>query len=53
MFDNLTVVAIITFILWLGILGIYLYSSRQQQALRQDIDALRQQLDHSAEKGRE
>jgi hypothetical protein len=45
MLDNLMVVAVIIIILWLGALTYYLYVSRQQNELGQEIDKLRKQLD--------
>ena len=42
---NLVVIAILVVVLWLGVLGLYFYSSRQQRDLQTEIEALQQVLD--------
>lgn len=44
---NLTLIAAIVTILWLASLGFYIYSSRRQRSLQEEIEALRQKLDES------
>lgn len=45
MFENLLVVAIIAMVLWLASYGIYLYTSRQQQDIARDIEAVEEMLE--------
>ena len=45
MFENLTAIAIITSILWMGMIGFYVYTSRQQKDIQQDIQELEELLD--------
>jgi hypothetical protein len=40
MLENLTTIAIIASILWMGLIGFYVYSSRQQKDIQKDIEAL-------------
>jgi hypothetical protein len=47
--DNLTVLAIVIAAFWLGALAYYFYTSRQQGAIRHDLDALRDKLDELEE----
>lgn len=42
---DLSVIAIIVAVLWLGSLGLYLYVSRQQRDLQESIEQLQQLLD--------
>jgi CcmD family protein len=41
MFDSLPLLAVIIILFWLGLMGYYVYLSRQQSDLRQEIDKLR------------
>lgn len=45
MFDNLFIVAAIIIILWLGLFILYLFSSRQQHTLKENLQALEEKLD--------
>jgi len=45
MFDNLMVVAGLAMLLWMGSYAYYLYTSRQQQELVEEIDVLEKKLD--------
>jgi hypothetical protein len=45
MFDNLTVVAGLIILFWLGVLVAYIIVSRQQTGLQQEIDNLEKQVD--------
>lgn len=45
MVENLTVLAIIITVFWLGALAYYTYTSRQQSDIREDLDTLRRKLD--------
>lgn len=49
MLDNLTLLAIIIIIFWVGALAYYFYISRQQNEIRKDLDALREKLDETEE----
>ena len=46
---NLTILAIIIIIFWLAAIGYYLYVSRQQNELSEEIEDLRDALDESQE----
>lgn len=52
MFDNLLAIAVIIIILWLITLALYFYSSRRQQNLQQEIEAVRKKLDQTKESSR-
>ena len=45
MFENLTTIAIITSVLWMGLTGFYVYTSRQQKDIQKDIEELETLLD--------
>jgi preprotein translocase subunit YajC len=47
MFSNLWLVTIIIFVLWVAAMGYYLYSSRQQETLQSQVEALQKMLDDS------
>jgi CcmD family protein len=49
MFDSLPLLAVVIIIFWVTLLGYYLYLSRRQKELRQDIDKLRSLLHESEE----
>lgn len=51
MLDNLTLLAVIISVFWLGALGYYFYTSRQQDEIRADLDALRAKLDELEGRG--
>ncbi len=40
MLDNLMVIGIIISIAWMGLIAAYLYISREQKGIREDIEAL-------------
>lgn len=44
MFDNLTLIAAVVIVFWLGVFAYYMITSRQQQNLQQDIEELQQML---------
>jgi cell division protein FtsL len=52
MLDSLPVLALIIIIFWVTLLGYYLYLSRKQYDLRQDIKKLRSLLQESDEEDR-
>lgn len=45
MLENLTLLAIIIIVFWLGALGYYFYTSRQQSDIQDDLTSLRAKLD--------
>lgn len=45
MFENLTTIAIIASVLWMGLVGFYMYTSHQQKDIQKDIEALESLLD--------
>ena len=45
MVENLTILAIIIIVFWLGALAYYTYTSRQQSVIRKELDALRSKLE--------
>ena len=45
MFDNLTLLIVIIALFWLGAFGYYLYTSRQQNQIAEDLDRLNKKLD--------
>ena len=47
MFENLTLVIILITILWLGAYGFYLYTSRQQKDIVDDLERLNKKLDEA------
>lgn len=47
MFSNLIVVTVIVFVLWLGAMGYYLYASRQQESLEEQVEAVQKILNDS------
>ncbi len=47
MFENLTLVIILISILWLGAYGFYLYTSRQQKDIVDDLERLNKKLDEA------
>ncbi len=47
MFTNLLMVTAVIFVLWLVAMGYYLYSSRQQESLEEQVDAVQKLLDDS------
>lgn len=47
MFDNLTLVIVLVAILWLGAYGFYLYTSRQQKEIADDLERLNKKLDEA------
>jgi hypothetical protein len=49
MFSNIMLVTVIIFLLWLGAMGFYLYSSRQQNSLEDQVEAVQSLLDDSGQ----
>ena len=47
MFENLTLVIILIVILWLGAFGYYLYTSRQQNEIVDELEKLNRNLDEA------
>ena len=45
MFDNLTLLIIIIVALWVGAFGFYLYTSRQQKDIADELERLQKKLD--------
>lgn len=48
--ENLTLLAIVIILLWLGVLAFYLFSSRQQVDLQKELDELEKQMDQLEKK---
>lgn len=44
MLENLTLLAVVIIVFWLGALAYYFYTSRQQTEIREDLDDLREKL---------
>lgn len=49
MFSNLLLVTVIVFVLWLVAMGYYLYSSRQQESLEEQVESVQKLLDDSSQ----
>jgi Tfp pilus assembly protein PilO len=49
MFSNLLLVTVIVFVLWLLAMGYYLYSSRQQESLEEQVEVVQNLLDDSGQ----
>lgn len=49
MFSNIVLVTVIIFILWLAAMGYYLYSSRQQESLEEQVESVQKLLDDSGQ----
>lgn len=47
MFENLTLVIVLIAVLWLGAYGYYLYTSRQQEEIVDDLERLNKKLDEA------
>lgn len=47
MFENLTLVIVLIAVLWLGAYGYYLYTSRQQEEIADDLERLNKKLDEA------
>jgi len=47
MFSNILLVTAVIFVLWLVAMGYYLYASRQQKSLEDQVDAVQKLLDDS------
>ena len=47
MFESLTLVIILAVLFWLGIFGFYLYTSRQQKEIIDDLEKLNKKLDEA------
>ncbi len=47
MFENLTLVIVFIAILWLAAYGFYLYTSRQQKDIVDDLERLNKKLDEA------
>jgi len=44
MLDNLAMIAIVLIVLWLAAFAFYIYTSRQQQDIEEDLEALKKML---------
>jgi Tfp pilus assembly protein PilO len=44
MLTNLTVVAVLISVAWLGLMGYYIYLSQQQDGLEQELNALKKAI---------
>ena len=44
MWENLLLITLIIFVLWVAGMALYLYSSREQQALQEELEQLRRML---------
>lgn len=49
MFSNIVLVTAVIFVLWLVAMGYYLYSSRQQESLEDQVEAVQKLLDNSGQ----
>lgn len=49
--DNLVLIAVIIILMWLAAIGYYIYLSRQQRNLADEIRRLREMLGNSQEEG--
>jgi hypothetical protein len=49
MFENLTFLIVLISLFWLGAFGFYLYTSRQQKDIANDLDRLNEKLNKSDE----
>jgi preprotein translocase subunit YajC len=47
--DNLTLLAAIIILFWLGAIAYFFYTSRQQREIQEELDALRQMLENDAQ----
>jgi len=47
MFENLTLVIVIITVLWLGAYAYYLYTSRQQKNIADEVEQLQKKLDEA------
>jgi hypothetical protein len=47
--DNLTLIALIIMVLWIGAIGYYFYTSRQQNTISHEIDELKEMLGEEGE----
>ncbi|MBK8901807.1 MAG: hypothetical protein IPM53_11525 [Anaerolineaceae bacterium] len=45
MFENLTLVIVLIAVLWLGAFAFYLYTSRQQKNIADEVEQLQKRLD--------
>ncbi len=50
MFSNLILVTVIVFVLWLVAMGYYLYASRQQVDLKNQVKQVQELLDDSGQR---
>ena len=50
MFDNLLLTSILIIILWVVGFGFYLYTSRQQRSLQDEVENLEQMLDDNTDR---
>jgi uncharacterized protein HemX len=48
--ENLTLLAVVIIVLWLGVLAFYMFSSRQQVDLHKELDDLEKQMDQLEKK---
>lgn len=45
MLDNLTLLAVVIIVFWLGALAYFFYTSRQQKEIQEELDVLRDMLE--------
>jgi Tfp pilus assembly protein PilO len=50
MFSNIVLVTAVIFVLWLVAMGYYLYSSRQQESLEDQVEAVQNLLDNAKQR---
>jgi hypothetical protein len=48
--ENLTLIAVAIIVIWLGAIAFYFYTSRQQRAIKDDLESLRAKLDELEDK---
>ena len=47
---SLQIIGVVVGVLWIGIMGYYLYNSQQQKGVEQQLERLRRQLDERSKK---
>lgn len=50
MLDNLTLLAVVIIVFWLGALAYFFYTSRQQKEIQEELDILRDMLEDETQK---
>lgn len=49
MLDNLTLLAVLIILFWLGAIAYYFYTSRQHRQIRDELDELRKMLENDTQ----